>query len=123
MEVSGIGSSVFEDIREFVYVENPVYENAVSPDESEITIAAEETTEPETEESSVLTLEECAPININTADIEELTLLPYVTDDIADEIITLRTEIGGFQHVYELLLIEDLSQSQAAEIVEYVTVE
>ena len=123
MEVSGIGSSVFEDIREFVYVENPVYETAVSSTEPEIIIAVEEPTEPEIEEPSALTLEECAPININTADIEELALLPYVTDDIADEIITLRTEIGGFQHVYELLLIEELSQSQAAEIVEYVTVE
>lgn len=76
----------------------------------------------ESTEPYQISLEDVAPININTAGTEELTLLPYVTDEIAERIIWLREAIGGYSHVYELLYIEELEQSEVAEIIDYVTV-
>ncbi len=86
--------------------------------------SAPETTEPETEfvTEHVPTLEEVAPININTATAEELMLLPHVDEATAEHIIRLREEIGGYSHVYELLYIDELEQKEVAEIVNFVTV-
>lgn len=50
-------------------------------------------------------------------------LLPYIDRETADEIISIRSQIGAYSHVYEILLVESLTQSQAAEIVNYITVE
>lgn len=122
--VEGIGQETLNNISSFIYVENPVYpeqtEEEVPPEEIPEETAEEplpeEITEPER------TLEEAAPININTADTEELMLLPYVTEEIAGKIIDLRNRIGGFSHPYELLYVEELQQSEVAEIIEFVTV-
>lgn len=127
MLVSGIGEGIFENIKNYIYVENPDYTTYPAPEsESESDIYTDPEPEPETEEevtdSYQVSLEDVAPININTADTEELKLLPYVTDEIAERIIWLREAIGGYSHVYELLYIEELEQSEVAEIVDYVTV-
>lgn len=135
MLVDGIGEKKFADICNDIYVENPVYESEVQETEEIISeeIIPTETTicEPETETAAVtdlmttehiLTLEEAAPININTAEVAELMLLPYVTEEIAAKIIELRENIGGYSHPYELLYIEELKQNQVAEIIDFVTV-
>ena len=84
--------------------------------ETEPTEAVEETEPP-------LTLEDVAPININTADAELLMLLPHVDEDTAEEIIELRDRLGHFSNTYELLYVESLTQSEVADILEYVVVE
>lgn len=128
MNVSGIGESVFAGLMGQVYVEDPVYENnahAEDPYEQIFDVNENESDEPETEPEPtehILTLEEAAPININTAGSELLTLLPYVDDETAERIICFREEIDGYQHPYELLLIEGLTQPQVAEIIRFVTV-
>ena len=118
MNVYGIGEARFERMRNFIYVENPVYY-----DDTEVT---EEETEPETfpepETEPEITLQDVAPININTADIQLLTLLPYVDEQIAQDIITMREMLNGFSHVYELLYVEKLEQKEVAEMEEFVTV-
>lgn len=117
MLVSGIGEGIFNRICNNIYVDNPVYTEPPEP------ISEPETTaETETQTEYQRTLEEAAPININTADAEELMLLPYVTKEIAYKIIELRERIHGFSHVYELLYVEELEQNQVAEIIEFVTV-
>lgn len=129
MCVSGIGEAKFSQIKDYVFVENPFYpqpetetEPEFVPDDIIEDISDEEFIEP-TEEAHELTLEEVAPININTAEIDELMLLPYVDEDIAERIIALRNEITVFNNVYEILLVEGLSKSQCSEIMEYITVE
>lgn len=110
--VKGIGDAVFENIRMFIYVDSPYYpEESAEPDEP---IQPEEPTEPE------LRLEDVIPIDLNTADIETLMLLPYVDEPIAERIIELRGQLQGFDHVYELLIVEELTREQVAEILEYV---
>ena len=139
--VKGIGDGIFSEIADFIYVENPVYpenseeiqenfENQYSenseisePPEDDVpeeSVPEEPVTEPETE--YVPTLDDVAPIDLNTADEELLLLLPYVDEEIADEILNLREEIGGFGNSYELLYLKSLTQEQVAEIVNYVTV-
>ncbi|MDE5556897.1 MAG: helix-hairpin-helix domain-containing protein [Ruminococcus sp.] len=121
MNVYGIGEAKFENIRDYIYVQNPVYYVEEVPEE-----IPEPETEPEffqeEEPPTEITLADIAPININTASIEELILLPNVNEQIAQDIITLRESIGGFSHVYELLYIEKLEQKQVAELEEFVTV-
>lgn len=119
MNVSGIGEAKFANIKDYIYVQNPVYhveEETEEIPEPEPEVVTEEVTEPE------ITLDDIAPININTAGIEELVFLPNVDEQIAQDIISLREQIHGFSHVYELLYVEKLTQNQVAEMVEFVTV-
>lgn len=115
MLVKGIGSSIFEDIRDHIYVVDPIYDE---PDEAPSESYEENKPEPDPQ----LTLKDAAPIDINTAEKEILMLLPHVDEDIADRIIDFREKSGGFSNGYELLLIEGLSRSKVEEILEYITV-
>lgn len=64
-----------------------------------------------------------APIDLNTADAEMLTLLPHVSDEAAAEIVELREKLGSFSSYYELLYVSSLSEKDVSEIRDYVTVE
>ncbi|MBR6241871.1 MAG: helix-hairpin-helix domain-containing protein, partial [Ruminococcus sp.] len=75
---------------------------------------------PETEH--IVTLEEVVPINVNTADRELLMLLPDIGEEEADEIIALRDELDGFRNVYELRLVQSISDEQLSRILEYICV-
>ncbi len=134
MKVHGIGEKIFAGVRDFIYVDDPIYpvDDPVDEPAEEIEDIPyeepqydepqfEEETEPETEPE--LTLEDVAPIELNSADIELLMLLPYVDELIAEKIIELREGIHGFSHPYELLYVEELSREQVAEIIQYVYVE
>ncbi len=115
MNVSGIGEVKFSYIRDYIYVQNPVYYIEEEPEE-----IPEPEPEPETfPEEEVLTI---FPININTAGIEELILLPNVDEQVAQDIINLREQLQKFSNTYELLYVEKLTQKQVAELVEFVTV-
>ena len=120
-KVSGIGEATLADIREHVYVTDPVYTTEVQ---------AEKPTETHTEPPEVvevteppLTLEDVAPIDLNTADAELLILLPHVGDETAAEIMELREKLGAFSSYYELLYVSSLSEKDVSEIRDYVTVE
>jgi competence protein ComEA len=69
-----------------------------------------------------LTLEDIAPIDLNKATKEELMLLPDVNEKTAEAILSLREGIHGFSNVYELLYVDELTQKQVAELIEFVTV-
>lgn len=113
MNVNGIGEGIFADIRDYIYVISPVYDEENQEPEAPFTNDEYEPTE------YVPTLEEAAPININTAGMEELMLLPHVDEDIALRIIDFR-EHTRFSSGYELILIDGLSQNDAADILTYI---
>lgn len=117
MNVAGIGPAVFEELRHQIYVVDPVYDEPKEPETEQYAEVTEAVTEQE------LTLEQAAPININTADAKLLMLLPHVDETEADEIIRLREGIGGFQSPYELLYVESLTTQEVAEIFEYIVLE
>lgn len=128
LNVSGIGEKKLAGIYDFIFVENETYdipddtsevfeEYEEQPEESEETIGTEfieETTE-ETSENII--------VNLNTAEKDDLMKLPYVDEQIADDIIELRETIEYFSHPYELLMVESLNQEQVAEIIKFVTIE
>lgn len=128
VNVSGIGSGIFQKICADIYVDAPVYpeENDVPEDEPEKYEEEQPSVEPPEESETTepeRRLEDCVPIELNTADTETLMLLPYVDEETAEHIIRIREQIGGFSHVYELLIAEELTQEQVAEILQYVYVE
>ena len=45
-------------------------------------------------------------VNINTATVEELAQIPLITPELAQAIVAYREEVGDFQFVEELLLVE-----------------
>lgn len=121
MSVPGIGIGIFNKISEYIYVENPVY--PTEPPENEPVFQDQPEYEEPTEYEDTITLEDVAPIELNSADAELLMLLPYVDEEIAGKIIELRSSIGRFSHTYELLYVEELTQQQVAEIIQYVYVD
>lgn len=122
MNVPGISEGIFSFICENIYVENPFYPEkktdiTETPTEESITQSYEPENIP-----SALTLDEVAPIELNSADIELLKLLPHVGDEEAVGIINLRNEIVAFSNVYELLYVELLTDEQVIDILPYVYV-
>lgn len=121
--VSGIGEVIFSGIKDSVYVVDPVWPE---PDDEEYSedllddiavIIDEETQSPSNaEDIPLVEAEEIFPINVNTADKETLMLIQGIDEDIADEIIRVREGIGGFENIYELLLVKGLSRSHISDI-------
>ena len=62
------------------------------------------------------------PININTADAEELMMLPGVGDKTARRIIEKRAALGGFKSVEDLLEIKYIGEAKLEGIRAFATV-
>ena len=143
LNVSGIGEKKLEKIYDFIFVENESYDEPDNSDSEifnepeiyddndynnddiqlqESDFSDEQDFVPETEPVEITT-EEFILINLNTASKEDFMKLPYVDENIADDIIELRNTIQYFSHPYELLMVESLTQQQVAEIIKFVTVE
>ena len=145
LNVSGIGEKKLEKIYDFIFVENESYDEPDNSDSEifnepeiyddndynynnddiqlqESDFSDEQDSVSETEPTEITT-EEFILINLNTALKEDFMKLPYVDENIADDIIELRNTIQYFSHPYELLMVESLTQQQVAEIIKFVTVE
>ena len=62
------------------------------------------------------------PININTATLEELDLIPGIGPVLAQRILDYREEIGRFTSVEELLDVSGIGEKTLAKMLEYITV-
>ena len=129
MNVSGIGEATFNDISSHIYVIDPVYEPAtteavpvVTEPEQYVVTEPEQYIESE-EPTYTVTLGDVAPIDLNTADLETLMLLPNVDEEAASAILALREQLGEYKSIYELLYVDKLTQKEVSEIAEYVFVE
>ncbi|MGN0620456.1 MAG: ComEA family DNA-binding protein [Porcipelethomonas sp.] len=130
MNVDGIGEKTFASIREHIYVTEEFVRAAetetVCTDAPEEVAAQEqmiyvpEETEDITEETQ--TEATIGIININTASAGDFMKLPGIDSRLAGNIIDLRTSIKYFQHIYELLYAEGMTEEKLAEIDEYLTV-
>ena len=125
LNVQGIGEAKLLAIWDYIFVENEIWEVYIETDteynyyEEEI-VDTEVYTEIAESETTITT--EPIIVNLNTATKEEFMMLPYVTEEIAEDIINLREQIQYFSHPYELLLVESLTQKQVAEIIKYVII-
>lgn len=61
-------------------------------------------------------------VNINTADIQQLSRLPGISETLAGRIIGYREENGGFSSIEQLLDVEGISYGRFNEIKFMITV-
>lgn len=62
------------------------------------------------------------PININTADADELTELPGIGEVLAQRIVDYRTRHGSFTAPEQLTMVEGIGEGRAEAILDLVTV-
>jgi competence protein ComEA len=62
-------------------------------------------------------------VNINTASVEELQLLPGIGATRAEAIVAERKRRGGFKRVEDLLEVKGIGEASLARLRPYVTIE
>lgn len=105
MEVPGIGESIFSLIQYDI-----ICDASGLPER-------ETTTEPP--ETTVTT--EFHPVNINTAELEELMTVPGMTENLAQGILQVREAIGTYSAMEELMLVDDMTNSRYLALTKYLT--
>ena len=66
---------------------------------------------------------QAAPVNLNTADAEELATLPGICPATAQKIIAYRESVGAFQSTEELMQVDGIGEKTFQKLKELVTVE
>lgn len=60
-------------------------------------------------------------ININSASVEELTLLPGIGTSLAKRIVEYRTTVGRFRTVTDLCNVQGIGDQKLQSIIDYIT--
>ena len=63
------------------------------------------------------------PVNINTADIEELKAIPGMNEKLAQSVLAYREEHGGFTDKSELIGVNGIGDEIYRELEPYITAE
>lgn len=65
---------------------------------------------------------ETTKININTADVAELTTLTGIGEKIADRIVSYRETVGPFKTITDLTKVKGVGEKTFAKIADQITV-
>ena len=119
-QVNGIGSGIYFQIAPYLFI--IVELQTISPESElpEATDAAAPELEPETAPESASASIPRLDINIATA--EDFQKLPNVTQEQAEAIVRLRTQIQYFQNIYELLYADGMTDRLFLSIRDYLYV-
>ncbi len=102
LEIPGIGETLAARIMERFYI----------PDEQPDSVpeVPQDAGTPEIESAPAEPQEqEIQMLNLNTAERRDLLRLPEMTEELADAILSMREQLGGYQNLHELLLVDRLS--------------
>lgn len=61
-------------------------------------------------------------IDLNTADVETLMILPELTQTLAQRIVSYREEHGKYTSVRQLLFVEGINETLLDDLIPYVTI-
>ena len=75
-----------------------------------------------TENTAVSAADVIGKIDINTAETEELMLLPLVGEGRAEDIIEYREENGDFSRIEDIMQVSGIGEKTFEEIKEQITV-
>ena len=119
-QVNGIGSGIYSQIAPYLFIIGEL--QTISPESElpEATDAAAPELEPETAPEPASASIPRLDINIATA--EDFQKLPNVTQEQAEAIVRLRTQIQYFQNVYELLYADGMTDRLFLSIRDYLYV-
>ena len=119
-QVNGIGSGIYFQIAPYLFIIGEL--QTISPESElpEATDAAASELEPETAPESASASIPRLDINIATA--EDFQKLPNVTQEQAEAIVRLRTQIQYFQNIYELLYADGMTDRLFLSIRDYLYV-
>lgn len=107
----GIALLVLAGIMAYMSLSSPrVY---VTPDSSTV---------PHSEYNDYTAPSDAGKVNINYADIKELSTINGIGDTIAQQIVGYREENGAFSSIDELLNVKGIGESKLSEIAPYITV-
>lgn len=115
-QVNGIGSGIYSQIAPYLFIIGEL--QTISPESElpEATDAAAPELEPESASVSI------PHLDINTATAEDFQKLPNVTQEQAEAIVRLRTQIQYFQNIYELLYADGMTDRLFLSIRDYLYV-
>lgn len=119
-QVNGIGSGIYSQIAPYLFIIGEL--QTISPESElpEATDAAAPELEPETALESASASIPRLDINIATA--EDFQKLPNITQEQAEAIVRLRTQIQYFQNIYELLYADGMTDRLFLSIRDYLYV-
>lgn len=119
-QVNGIGSGIYFQIAPYLFIIGEL--QTISPESElpEATDAAAPELKPETAPESASASIPRLDINIATA--EDFQKLPNVTQEQAEAIVRLRTQIQYFQNIYELLYADGMTDRLFLSIRDYLYV-
>lgn len=124
LNVSGIGQSKLNLILPYVYVDA-----SGLPPKTETTtslfyedIFGSDTSFAFSDETTTTAAPEIYRVNVNTAGKADFMQLPGIDETLADNIISLRAQIGGFATIEELSLADGMTNSRLSAIWNYIYV-
>ncbi len=96
-----------------LFEEGDMFEDDVLQDDSELDFEENLDEDFEDEEEDIV-------VNINEADIDELTMIPYIGEVLAKRIISYRENYGPFESFEELLNIKGIGEKKLEKMIEYI---
>lgn len=126
LNVSGIGQSKLSSITPYIYVDTsglpPKAETTASSFYDDFVNNGWETSFPFPNETTATVAPEIYKVNVNTAGKADFMQLPGIDETLADNIISLRSQIGGFATIEELSLADGMTNSRLSAIWNYIYV-
>lgn len=128
LDVDGIGEAKYASIREYLYIENEQeLPQDISDSENEENQTKQENYSDETEiysdDDTLPDSEDIICIELNSAELEDLEMIPCFDEEMCESILELRDKIGHFSDVYEILYADGMTKKLFCEAEKYLYVE